>query len=112
MAAKADCCVTATDDGSALAGSVLLPPALTLPVDEGATGLAASVLLPRAAEGCCGAPAEHAGHAMAAGQACCHHEGKAAAGAACCQDMKDGGCCQETKDGCGMPCCQSMPTTR
>jgi hypothetical protein len=121
IAATTDCCASATDDGTALARSVLLPAEMTMPVDKRASALAASVLLPEASAGCCDHAAHqsvptaaHAGHTAPpmAGMGCCNHDAKTAAAkpeTACCQDMKDDGCC---KDGCDMPCCQSVPPTR
>ena len=99
-AAKANCCATATDDGTALARSVALPAPLILPVDETATALAASVLLPAAT-----------GQAMA-GMSCSHHDAMPSAampGAGCDEKMTDQGCC---KEGCEMACGQSVPPTR
>jgi len=100
LAAKADCCATATDDGTAVARSVLLPAPLTLPMDETATALAASVLVPAAA-----------GQALA-GMSCCSHDAMPSAAkpeAGCHQKMTDQACC---KEGCEMACGQSVPPTR
>jgi hypothetical protein len=100
LATTAGCCAIATDDGMALARSVLLPPPLILPVDETATALAASVLLPDAT-----------GEVMA-GMACCGHDATPSAAkpmAGCHQKKTDGGCCEE---GCDMPCGQSVPPNR
>lgn len=109
VAAKAECCATMTDDQSALAAAVLLPPVLTLPVDERATTLAMSVLLPRPGDApagaCCGSmgnPAAVVDHSTHLGMPQVKPPAATAAG----------GCCQEMKDGCGMPCCQSIPPTR
>lgn len=134
MAGTAGCCETTTDDGSAQAAAVLLPPALALPPDVGADALAASVLLPGQAgipaAGCCGAlatasaPVDHSAHmgmqaaipdapaTHASGDmACCNHDEKpvaAKAEGACCHNMKDADGCKD----CGMPCCQSLPPSR
>lgn len=87
MAIVADCCATTTDDGTALATSVLLPPpSLTLPFDERDTALAASVLLPKAE------PVAHAATEMR----CCGH------------DHSHGAPAMDMKGGCDMPGCQGM----
>jgi len=100
LAAKADCCATPTGDNTVLARSVLLPAPLILPVDEAATALAASALLPAAAD-----------QAMA-GMTCCNQDAMPSAAkpeAGCHQKMNDGGCCDER---CEMPCGQPVPPNR
>ena len=86
MPGMATCC-TATDDGGALAASVLLPAPMILADDARASALAAAVLLP---------PADHSAHAMA-DMACCQREAASPA---------------KAEDGCSMPCCQPARPTR
>ena len=114
MAANGGCCATATDDGNALAASVLLPPGPTLPAEDHATALAASALLPAECCGTLATPAVASDHPMA-DMPCCSHgtqPGAVMAGDDCCLGMTDDACCTGMKDGCGTPCCQIVRPTR